>query len=235
MARATLQIPTSETVYTAALEGLTRVDQEILRRRALPPLYRSGAVYKREPREVWRTAEDVNREKWGDCEDLAAYRAAELRNSGEDAGASVVVRKTGHRTYHAQVRRGDGRIEDPSRVLGMGKENDMFIMRSGDEPEAVLGADPRPGNLNLTWEVERTGNGWRGIVRVPLATGKALLVKGPKSSSKGGAVNDAISLASKALNSPAAQALLPGPAKFALNLFKSGTARNIAKKIFSIF
>jgi hypothetical protein len=53
----------------------------------------------------------------GDCEDLATWRAAELRAVGEPA--RVIVYRSAPSVLHAVVRRGDGRIEDPSRRLGM--------------------------------------------------------------------------------------------------------------------
>ena len=65
------------------------------------------------------------------CEDLACWRCAELRFTKEDLGAQVI--KTHHLIpseddgrpfllYHITVQRGDGRIEDPSKQLGMGRE-----------------------------------------------------------------------------------------------------------------
>ena len=84
----------------------------------LPDLYESGVVYRREPpgQEWWESAVDVigivaNRS--GDCEDLACYRAAELRVY-EDEDAHVKIVRT-RRAFHAVVLREDGSIEDPSR------------------------------------------------------------------------------------------------------------------------
>jgi len=57
---------------------------------------------------------------WGDCDDLAPYRVAELQEAGEKAKIRITWRRVGkRRTYHVLVRRADGRIEDPSRLLGM--------------------------------------------------------------------------------------------------------------------
>src|SRR5262245_53395466 len=115
------RIPARAEAFSAALEGLTRLNESLMHRERVPPLYQAGVVYKDEPRDVWRHALDVAGEKWGDCEDLAAYRAAELRVSGEDPGAAVTVYQSGPNRYHAVVGRGDGTMEDPSRVLGMGQ------------------------------------------------------------------------------------------------------------------
>jgi hypothetical protein len=65
---------------------------------------------------MWRHALAVLEYGQADCKSLSAYRAAELLRDGEDA--RVVVKRTGAHTLHARVRV-DGRIEDPSRRLGM--------------------------------------------------------------------------------------------------------------------
>lgn len=121
---ASLEVPASAGTYSAALEGLTGVDEVLMRRDpSIPPLYSSGArwqVKEGDPSELrWRYPADVVGEGWGDCQDLSAYRAAELRVSGEDPGARVRVYPTGENRYHAVVERGTGLIEDPSVVLGM--------------------------------------------------------------------------------------------------------------------
>lgn len=87
----------------------------------LPALFESGIVYRREPkgREWWESSVDILglvADRSGDCEDLAAYRAAELRVF-EDEPAFVRVVRTSRGTFHAVVERGDGEIEDPSRIL----------------------------------------------------------------------------------------------------------------------
>lgn len=91
----------------------------------LPPLYASGVRYKRErpgPYEAWNAPIAALADGTGDCEDLAAWRAAELQVSGLDPDASAGLRRAGPRSFHAVVVRGSGEIEDPSAVLGMGAE-----------------------------------------------------------------------------------------------------------------
>lgn len=103
-----------------ALEGLVCVDLVLMDRSALPPLYRSGVAYRRERgTENWKNAEQVFKAGYGDCEDLSAWRVAELRRAGE-LGSYCYVVKTGPSLWHVQVMREDGRIEDPSVILGMG-------------------------------------------------------------------------------------------------------------------
>jgi hypothetical protein len=82
-------------------------------------MYTMGIKYRREPRgsEWWESATDilgVLADRTGDCEDLAALRAAELRLF-EDEHACVKVVRT-RRAFHAVVLREDGSIEDPSRI-----------------------------------------------------------------------------------------------------------------------
>lgn len=107
-----------------ALHSLVMVNYEDLLRKPLPPLYRSGVVFEEEPRgtETFRDARNVWKRGYGDCAHLAAWRCAELRAAGEDAKLRVkwsCPRHRRRRLFHVQVRRADGRIEDPARRLGM--------------------------------------------------------------------------------------------------------------------
>lgn len=89
--------------------------------RPLPPLYRSGVRYRQERgTEDWNTAPVVLKRGYGDCEDLAAWRAAELRVMGIPAHG--IVKRTGPKMFHALVLWPDGRVEDPSKILGMGSK-----------------------------------------------------------------------------------------------------------------
>jgi hypothetical protein len=109
----------------AALEGLVQASSLDLQEGGVhggfPSLYESGVRYEREHgTERWLTPSSVLACGVGDCEDLAAWRAAECRVSGEDPYAVARVMRSGPRTWHAVVQHGDGTYEDPSRVLGMG-------------------------------------------------------------------------------------------------------------------
>jgi hypothetical protein len=119
-----LGVPASPGTYSAALDGLTRVNEVLMRRDpSIPPLYATGARWELRPEDPsenrWRYADEVAAEGWGDCQALACYRAAELRVSGEDPGAHVRVYPTGKNKYHAVVARSNGFVEDPSVALGM--------------------------------------------------------------------------------------------------------------------
>jgi hypothetical protein len=114
------EVPASAELLMAALEGLVCVNVVLMDRSELPPLYRSGVRYRRERgTEYWKTCEQVFKAGYGDCEDLSAWRVAELRRADE-LGAFCLVVKTGPSLWHVQVMREDGHIEDPSVILGMG-------------------------------------------------------------------------------------------------------------------
>jgi len=89
-----------------------------------PLLYESGVRYEEEPpgQEDWQDVPTTLRMRVGDCEDLACWRAAELRvRYGIQAFPTFTCKKraNGGYLYHITVALPDGRIEDPSRRLGM--------------------------------------------------------------------------------------------------------------------
>jgi len=111
-------------VLELLLEALIAADIEYLRAcPSAPSLYESGVVYEEEPgeRDNWQDIPETIGLGSGDCEDLGCWRIAELRfRANEHATALITWREVGDRTvYHIAVRRADGAIEDPSRLLGM--------------------------------------------------------------------------------------------------------------------
>lgn len=104
------------------LMGLGRAFAHGLAVHPLPPLYVSGVRYAPEPNagdgwEEWADPWTVHRRGWGDCDDLVAWRLAELLAAGEAATVQVVGTGDGHRwgpRFHVRVRRADGTLEDPS-------------------------------------------------------------------------------------------------------------------------
>ncbi len=121
------------------LEALTVQDARYLRSHPrTPAIYKSGVRWKMEgvnpctgrPAEHFATVPEVLAQGWGDCEDLAAWRAAELRLKGCAHAFAFAVRSgfMNHpqlgrvRLIHVLTSR-DGTcnpraIEDPSVVLG---------------------------------------------------------------------------------------------------------------------
>lgn len=110
-----------------------------------PRLYTSGVRYVPEPPgvEIFADIPHVLAAGGGDCDDLVAWRVAELRHTREDPRAAVKLVAFPRRCpvsgrgsaalraplapaqnepctlYHVQVRRGGGAVEDPSARLGM--------------------------------------------------------------------------------------------------------------------
>ncbi len=111
--------------FLAALEASTRAHEALAHAGRLPDLVqmvRTGAVqWRPEPpgQERFDLASTVTARGWGDCDDLAPWWAAQLRHTGQDPKAKAVVKRSGPRTWHAVVRRGDGSIDDPSKAAGM--------------------------------------------------------------------------------------------------------------------
>jgi hypothetical protein len=121
-----INVPPHPGALEALAEGLVRLNVWLFayaddHDRAAPMLYESGVVYRREPsgREWWETSRDVigiAAHRTGDCEDLAAYRVAELRYVFNEPARVRVVRNS-RGNFHAVVQRADGSMEDPSRIL----------------------------------------------------------------------------------------------------------------------
>jgi hypothetical protein len=111
-------------VLEQLLEALISANIEYLRVcPSTPSLYESGVVYEEEPeeRDHWQDIPETLGLGNGDCEDLGCWRIAELRVRAEEhATAFITWREMGSRTvFHIAVRRSDGTVEDPSRLLGM--------------------------------------------------------------------------------------------------------------------
>lgn len=92
--------------------------------RPLPALYGGTIRYKREPvrRENWQSAGETADLGYGDCEDLSAYRVAELRMRG--IKAFPVVSQVSPTLRHVTIRyldpkTNEWKTEDPSKRLGM--------------------------------------------------------------------------------------------------------------------
>lgn len=130
------QGPDEIRAYLLALVALNRALIELARRRGapFPRLYESGVRYAPEPRAsatgtANRTAEDfapipvVLARGWGDCDDLASWRCAELQSEGY--ACSIEPRETPRSTpaarrWHIVVVLPDGSTEDPSARLNRG-------------------------------------------------------------------------------------------------------------------
>ena len=135
------------------LEAQVLNDMLFLESHRIPPLYTSGVVYREEPPTIVTFSDGTVRKVeefaslpivlargWGDCDDLAPARTAELRSQGERASIRIIWKQpfpTSQKVYHVLVRRprfavkdfdprfmaitkdGGSVIEDPSMRLGM--------------------------------------------------------------------------------------------------------------------
>lgn len=82
-------------LFGVVLMNMILMRQARSRGAPLPRLYTCGVTFAPEPNEgVYEDFADcltVLRRGWGDCDDLVAYRVAELRESGEDPKASLKI------------------------------------------------------------------------------------------------------------------------------------------------
>lgn len=257
---AVLHIPRGLAFYDDALEGLTRINERLYRAGRARSVYAKGpdgrplVRYEQEHgTEEWRNAEEVVAEGFGDCEDLACARAGELRASGKPR-ARAFASQSAPNLVHIKVDvNGDGKtIEDPSRVLGMGQHQGTVINMFDDDSSGIdesgaeavtdddieIGADPS-SSADISWHVEKTPNGWQGVVRVPMWEGTCAVVKrtvpGNNAKAKDSAAKVALNTAAKVLDNPAVAAVIPPEAKFALNLIRSKKARDLANTVMKLF
>lgn len=217
-----------------------------LRRTGARPLYSAGVRYRVEApgRERWQLPSETRRIGYGDCEDLASYRAADLRFSGEDPAAEVVTYQSAPNVRHCIVRRSNGRTEDPSRALGMGSERDH---RERAEMRG-LGVATMPEPTGVRWSVRRVGaHGWEGEVILTLDPGlrQRLNLAGystgadappagicvrARGRSRGDAATRTMAAVSSIVSSPLVQAMLPPGAMLALR-----AAQKVAKLFRGLF
>jgi hypothetical protein len=145
-----------------AVEALTMADRLIIRSGLVPPLYEAGVryaeeseIYRGDPNYLGESFDDAwvcYQRGTADCDDLGAWRCAELQERGENAGIRVTwkplpkvmravcaaAREKGMsagqllqalsrygKLYHITVRRADGSIECPSAKLGMPTGNEF--------------------------------------------------------------------------------------------------------------
>lgn len=98
-----------------------------------PKIYKSGVKYAREPfgYESWPNIPVILRRGVGDCEDLAAWRVAELRQEGIPARPSWYFNDLkgphgDYRLYHIRVWIPNVGPEDVSVNLGMNSFEDLY-------------------------------------------------------------------------------------------------------------
>lgn len=127
--RTVLEVPAHVGAYLLCLDALTAIDVAERRRAAergspWPGVYSGALRYHPEPPgyEIWASTPALHLRGVGDCEDLAADRAAELQLSGHPARAILRHEggtSSGGTAWHVLVGHPDGSHEDPSVPLGM--------------------------------------------------------------------------------------------------------------------
>lgn len=109
----------------AYLEGIIAVNRLIIRNQPMPWLYKSGIRFIEEdpyqPYDKVPTFLEMLETGGGDCAALVAARVAELRERCRDHATTKIYWRPERRPlpFHAEVRRANGKVEDPSRRLGM--------------------------------------------------------------------------------------------------------------------
>lgn len=162
------------------LEALTLINQFYLDEHPDTPwLYQSGVRYKMPAQfgagaaeggvkgyrgEVFRDIPRILENGGGDCDNLASWRAAELRSRlGIAASPYITWRKRadGGTTYHVICRyEYDGSSEDPSLLLGMGGESKATeraeeVSKLAERAAEMLLALRSPGQTQLASEIVR--------------------------------------------------------------------------------
>ncbi len=110
------------------LHAMVAINKDwLVRHPKAPSLYNSGVRYKREEgTEAWQSVDECLLLGYGDCEDLASWRTAELQLRGVRCKPFIRWRKYRQDSgkpfylYHVLVEHANGKMEDPSKVLGMG-------------------------------------------------------------------------------------------------------------------
>lgn len=201
-------IPMSIPDARIMLRGLVRVNRRRLRAKPRPALYERGVRYRREAGERWKNVDQLDADGEGDCEDLAAARAAELQESGEDPDADADIVPTRPGRYHAIVIRGDGSREDPSRILIKQERASLGAPAGGTMSKAKSKVE-RPGP-NEVW-IDDLGEDARGVrrIRVTLPVGIATLSATAAGKSKAEAGGKATKLARMLAKDPLVASLLP--------------------------
>jgi len=205
----------------SALEAHVGACERDLTAQPQRPLYRAGVVYdRRDADERWQLPAETAARGRGDCEDLASWRVAELRRAGE-RDARVIVKRTSPTVLHAMVRRANGRIEDPSRRLGMAR------------PDGRIG-EPIMQTGKITWKMRRTPDGeWQGEATVPLPSAGASVSATARGRTRGDAASRTLKALQDVTRSPLVSSLLPpgaGPALAAALSVSRSVARLFKKK-----
>jgi hypothetical protein len=174
----------SKEVLEPAAEAVTRLNEQQIERGEVPTFHEAlskGMVkWKPEPpgEERFDHARTVINRGWGDCDDLAPWRAASARATGEDPGARAVMLRRSPTLWHAVVQMSDGRIEDPSKEAGMGRGNAQNAPATPIiKPAQVVGGHRRPHVCLRPVRVRHCVVGYQARVDLPITSTETALVQ----------------------------------------------------------
>lgn len=152
----------SELQVLVLLEALTLLDQLYLNEHPETPLlydqYRQGKIKYKLPAqldvdktafqgETFRDIPRIMENGGGDCDNIASWRVAELRQLGIAARPYITNRRDGDRTiYHVIVLWPDGSSEDPCLLIGMAPDRLTEIANEKDKMMARV-FEARTGEL----------------------------------------------------------------------------------------
>lgn len=124
-------------VVEPVLEAVTRLNEHMLAAGQTPTataLLEQGAKWRPENMgdEHFDHGGTIASRGWGDCDDWAPLRAAELRATGEDPGARTVMKASGPSTFHAMVERSGGHVETAGEDISV---------RAGMKSHTISGVD----------------------------------------------------------------------------------------------
>ena len=166
----------NEDVLEPALETLTRLNTRLIQDGTIPPFeqaLKAGRVkWKPEPPGAERFDHGgiVMVRGWGDCDDLAPWKAASLRASGQDPGAQAGIYRSGPNRWHAVVKTSDDKILDPSKDAGMGKVEGIApaVVAPMFHGPSVVGGEARPA-IAFRRIITPSGNvGYQSRVDLPM-------------------------------------------------------------------
>jgi hypothetical protein len=109
------------------LDALIKLDISYIRHNHPLSLYESGVVYGRTT--IWDTIPALYARGYGDCKSLSAALVAEYLCKGIDAKPVFRFKKRfdGGKDFHILVCVNGERWEDPSRKLGMGRDENFWF------------------------------------------------------------------------------------------------------------
>src|SRR5277367_6322528 len=139
-------------VVEPVLEAVTRLNQHMLVTGQTPTateLVRQGAIWRPENMgdEHFDHGGTIASRGWGNCDDWGPLRAADLRVTGEDPGARVVMKPSGPSTFHAMVERSGGAVETGNDDISVKAGMKMHNISGAEDSPAIWLCDPHDGRI----------------------------------------------------------------------------------------